>query len=68
VDTQRTLPFGSPEEVVAEVRYRLRVFGPGGGFVFNPVHNIQQGTPPENIVAAFDTVLTCGTYPISREG
>jgi hypothetical protein len=68
VDTQRILPFGSPEEVVADVRDRLRILAPGGGFVFNPVHNIQQGTPPENIVAAFDTVRTNGVYPISLEG
>ena len=54
VDTQRTLPFASPEEVAAQVRERIRIFAPGGGFVFNPIHNIQQGTPPENIVAAFD--------------
>jgi hypothetical protein len=58
VDTQRTLPFASPEEVAAQVRERIRIFAPGGGFVFNPIHNIQQGTPPENIVAAFDAART----------
>ncbi len=64
VDTQRTLPFRSPEEVAAEVRERIRVFAPGGGYVFNPVHNIQQGTPPANIVAAYDTARRAGVYPI----
>jgi len=65
IDTQRTLPFASPAEVAAEVRERIRIFGPGGGFVFNPVHNIQQGTPPANIAAAFDTARAAGVYPIA---
>jgi uroporphyrinogen-III decarboxylase len=64
VDTQRTLPFGSPDEVAREVAERIRVFAPGGGFVFNTIHNIQQGTPPENILAAYDTARTVGRYPI----
>jgi uroporphyrinogen-III decarboxylase len=64
VDTQRTLPFGSPAEVSAQVRERIRTLAPGGRFVFNPIHNIQQGTPPENIVAAYDTARTAGVYPI----
>ena len=62
VDTQRTLPFASPEEVAAQVRERIRIFAPGGGFVFNPIHNIQQGTPPENIVAAFDAARTAAAF------
>ncbi len=64
VDTQATLQFGTPEEVRAEVAERLRVFGPGGGFVFCPVHNIQPNTPPENIVAAYDTARELGRYPL----
>jgi len=56
VDTQRTLPFGSPEEVRAEVLERCRTFSPGGGFVFNTIHNIQAGTPVANIVAMLEGV------------
>lgn len=56
VDTQRTLPFGTPAAVAAEVQERLRVFSPGGGFVFNTVHNIQARTPVANIVAMVDAV------------
>ena len=56
VDTQRTLPFGTPQDVRKEVLERCEVFAPGGGFVFNPVHNIQALTPVENIVAVFDAV------------
>ena len=65
VETQSTLPFGTPEEVRAEVAERIGIFAPGGGFVFNPVHNIQPNTPPENIIAAYETALECGKYPIT---
>jgi len=54
VNTQSTLPFASAEEVRAQVRENARAFAHGGGFVFNPVHNIQAGVPPVNIVAAYD--------------
>lgn len=56
VDTQRVLPFGTPDEVRAQVRERCRVFARGGGFVFNAVHNIQALTPVENIVAMLEAV------------
>lgn len=56
VDTQKTLPFGTPEEVYAEVLERLKIFAPGGGFVFNTIHNIQGPTKPENIYAMFEAV------------
>ena len=56
VDTQNTLPFGTPEQVRVEVLRRCEIFAPGGGFVFNPIHNIQAGTPVANIVAMFDAV------------
>jgi hypothetical protein len=64
VDTQRTLPFGTPEQVAAEVRERIRILAPGGGFIFNPIHNIQQGTPPANIAAAYDAARTAGVSPL----
>ena len=57
VDTQQILPFGSPDDVRAEVRRRIADLAPGGGFVFAPVHNIQAFVPPENVLAAFDAVL-----------
>jgi hypothetical protein len=56
VDTQRTLPFGAPEDVRREVSERLAALAPGGGFVFNPVHNVQAGVPIENLRAMYDTV------------
>jgi len=56
VDTQKTLPFGAPEEVREQVLRRCEIFAPGGGYVFNTIHNIQAGTPVENIVAMIDAV------------
>jgi uroporphyrinogen-III decarboxylase len=56
VDTQHALPFGSPAEVRAQVLERCRTFGPGGGFVFNSIHNIQARTPVENILAMLNAV------------
>jgi uroporphyrinogen-III decarboxylase len=63
VDTQRTLPFGTPDDVRREVRERIKIFGPGGGFVFAAVHNIQACTPVENLLAMFETVREYGRYP-----
>ncbi len=56
IDTQRVLPFGSPEEVRQQVIERCRVFSRDGGFVFNAIHNIQARTPVENIIAMIDAV------------
>jgi uroporphyrinogen decarboxylase len=65
VDTQRTLPFGSPDEVREQVKERLRIFAPGGGFVFTTVHNIQTGVPADNLVAMYETVADHGRYPVA---
>jgi uroporphyrinogen-III decarboxylase len=56
VDTQKTLPFGTPQEVRDEVRERIEVFGPGGGFVFSTIHNLQAKTPIANALAMFEVV------------
>jgi hypothetical protein len=56
VDTQKTLPFGTPESVRAEVLQRCEVLSPGGGFIFNAVHNVQAGTPVRNIAAMIAAV------------
>jgi hypothetical protein len=62
VDTQRTLPFGTPDDVRREVTERIAMFAPGGGFVFNPIHNVQAGVPVENLRALFDTARERGAY------
>lgn len=56
VDTQKTLPFGTPEEVKEEVRERIKIFSEEGGFVFNAVHNLQSNTPLENVIAMCETI------------
>jgi hypothetical protein len=56
VDTQKTLPFGTPDEIRSEVSRRIQIFGRGGGFVFNTVHNVQARTPQENLVAMYEAV------------
>ena len=65
VDTQATLPFGSPREVREEVRERIRAFGPGGGFVFTAVHNIQALVPAENVLTMYHTANEVGRYPLA---
>lgn len=64
VDTQKTLPFATPEEVAAQVQERIRIFGPGGGFVFNTVHNVQPKTPQANLVALYETFRNNRAYPL----
>lgn len=56
VDTQITLPFGTPDLVRKEVSERLEVFGKNPGFVFATVHNIQAKTPIENVIAVFEAL------------
>ncbi len=58
-DTQRTLPFGTPDQVYAEAMERLTIFNRGGGFVFNAIHNIQGPTPTENMLALFRALKEC---------
>lgn len=65
VDTHRVLPFGTPEQVREDVRRRLQIFGPGGGFVFASIHNILGDVPPQNILAAFDAAYEFGGYPMA---
>jgi len=61
ISVQTTLPFGSVEDVREEVRARIRVLGKGGGYILSPSHTIMGGTPPENIVAMFETAAACPT-------
>jgi uroporphyrinogen decarboxylase len=56
VDTQHTLPDGSPERVRIEVRKNTEIFMKDGGFVFAQIHNILAGVPPENIIAMYEEV------------
>ena len=61
-DSQTVLPFGTPDDIAKEVKRRIDDLAPNGGFVFSPIHNVQPGVPPENIVAMFDSALEYGRY------
>ncbi|RKY05786.1 MAG: methyltransferase [Planctomycetota bacterium] len=56
VDTQKTLPFGTAEEVYDEVSERISIFNNNGGFVFDAIHNIQANVPVENVLAMFKAI------------
>lgn len=56
VDTQRVLPFGNPQEVRDQVRERVEIFAPGGGFVFSTIHNVVAQTPLANVLAMFEVL------------
>jgi uroporphyrinogen decarboxylase len=58
VSVQTTLPFGTVANVQDEVKHLIRTLGKGGGYILGPSHAIQAGTPPENIVAMFDTAAS----------
>jgi uroporphyrinogen decarboxylase len=62
VDTQHVLPHGTPQQVKDEVRRRVDDLAPGGGFIFNTVHNIQADVPAENIVAMWEALQEYGVY------
>jgi len=64
VDTQRVLPFGTPDEIRQDISDRFRIFAPEGGFVFATIHNVQPGVPIENLLALYETVNECRDYPI----
>ena len=62
VDTQGILPQDTPQQVKDDVRRNLEALAPGGGYVFNTVHNIQADVPPENIVAMWEALQEYGVY------
>lgn len=62
VDTQGILPVGTPGQVKDDVRHNLDALAPGGGYVFNTVHNIQADVPPQNMLALFEALQEFGSY------
>ena len=62
ISIQRALPFGTPDDVRAEVRERVQALAPGGGFILCTAHNIQADTPIDNVGALFDACRTLGRY------
>jgi uroporphyrinogen decarboxylase len=62
MDNQKTLPFGSVEDVRKEVRENIDILGEGGGYILAPCHNLQPITPLENIVAMYEEAYNYGWY------
>lgn len=60
MDNQRTLPFGTAEDVRREVAENIRILAQGKGYIVAPCHNIQPNTPTENILALYDAVREFG--------
>jgi uroporphyrinogen decarboxylase len=65
IDTAWVLPHGTPADVRAEVRRRIRDLGPGGGYILASVHCIQPDVPLENVVAMLDEAKIAGRYPLA---
>ena len=67
VDIQWVLPRGTPEEVEEEVKRRIAIYAPGGGYIIFPAHDIQPDTPAENIIAMYSAIEKWGGYPLADE-
>jgi hypothetical protein len=65
IDTQSTLPFGTPEQIRDQVCERMKTFGKQGGFVFNSIHNVQARIPVKNLVALYEAVNEYRNYPLN---
>jgi uroporphyrinogen decarboxylase len=62
IETQSVLPLGTLQDIEQNVRKNLDALMPGGGYVFNAIHNIQGEVPPRNIVKMIEAVKTYGDY------
>ncbi len=62
VDTQQTLPFGTKEQVIAEVRERIETMGAGGGYILAPVHTVEADVPIDNLLTVYEAARTYGQY------
>ncbi|HZW01270.1 MAG TPA: uroporphyrinogen decarboxylase family protein, partial [Candidatus Deferrimicrobium sp.] len=62
VDTQKVLPWGTPQAVRDQVRRNVDLLMPGGGYIFATVHNVQADVPPENLVAMVEALHEVGVY------
>ncbi|MBE9543687.1 MAG: hypothetical protein IMF02_04290 [Proteobacteria bacterium] len=62
IDTQGTLPYGKPKQIRDEVKRIIEILAPGGGYVYNTIHNIQADVPPKNIVAMYEAFQEFSAY------
>ena len=64
IDTQKVLPYGTPDQVRQEVKRVINILGKDGGYMLATVHTVMNEVPPENILAMVDAVEEFGTYPL----
>jgi uroporphyrinogen decarboxylase len=62
IDTHHVLPFGTPDDVRAEVKRIIQLLGQGGGYMLASVHTILPDVPPENVLAMVDAAVEFGRY------
>jgi uroporphyrinogen decarboxylase len=62
IDSSRTLPFGTPEQIAAETREALRIAAPGSGYILGSDHSLHDGIPVKNIQLMFDVARKYGVY------
>ena len=67
IDNQQTMPFGTPEEVRAEVRENIELFSGGKGYIVAPCHNLQANTPTRNVAALYEAVHEFGRTGIREK-
>ncbi len=65
IDTMRVLNYGTPGDVRREVKAKIQALAPDGGYILNPVHNVQPDVPVENLLAMIDAALEYGRFPIA---
>jgi len=64
IDLQKAMP-GTKEDVIEEVKTRIKAFAPGGGYILSPANHIQNDTPPENVITLFEAAREYGKYPLN---
>jgi uroporphyrinogen decarboxylase len=66
IDTMRVLNTGTEDDVRREVKAKIEALAPGGGFILNPIHNVQPDVPVENLLTMIHAALEHGRYPVGR--
>lgn len=67
IDIQYVMPYGTEKDVREEVKRRIAIYAPGGGYILCCSHDIQPDTPPQNIVFMYKYAMEYGKYPLSKE-
>ena len=63
----RVLNYGTEKDVYNEVVYKIKTFAPGGGYILNPIHNVQPDVPVENLLTMIDAAFEYGWFPFGKD-